>query len=299
MKTQETPLNRTDMNRSLWRDLERRLGTSDLLQWLENETERVANLGRTHTGCVRFSQSLLRDRAITIIRAGTHLPALATIRPVESGYEIAYASFARAEDQRFAIAHEISHTFWFAPGVDGRPLSPLQRALGDDPTIEWLCNRAAAAMLLPRSDVSELVEHAPNVLHEIPDLARRYVIPERLVARRIFHDLGDSEMSVAGVRLENGKNRPAQAKVAWLAALPGRAKTKKRVEGRIVPIDLLPDVPVGTTAAVDVDGRWLMLLESATKRDRSKPLSACSRLPPRRAWVARTSDVWYLAIRAE
>jgi hypothetical protein len=287
------------LNPSLWRDLERRLGTSDLLEWLENEAERVANLGRTHVGRVQFSQVLLRDRGIGVLHARPYLPALATIRWRGTGYEVAYSSYQRTEDRRFAVAHEIAHTFWFAPGTEGQPLSLLQRVLGDDPTIEWLCNRGAAAMLLPRGDLTKVLESAPNVLHRIPELAKRYVVPERLVARRVFHDLGGREFCVAGVRLDSKDSQPRQGRVVWFAPFPGRALTKKRVQGRIVPWDLLPDVPLDTTGEVELDGRWVLLAESASRPERAKPLSDYPPLPPRRAWVGRTTEAWYVAIPRE
>lgn len=287
------------LNVSLWRDLERRLGTSNLLEWLENEAERVANLGRTQVGPVRFSRLLLRDRGIGTLQTRPHLPAIATIRWGGTGYEVAYSSYQRTEDRRFAVAHEIAHTFWFAPGTDGQPLSPLQRALGDDPTIEWLCNRAAAAMLLPRGDLAKVLERGPNVLHQIPDIARDYLVPERLVARRLFHDLSGRELCIVGVRLDSRSREPRQGRIVWSAPCPGRRLAKKKLEGRVIPRELLPDVPLDTTSDVEVDGRWLILVESASRPDRAKPLNDYPRLPPRRAWVGRIAEAWYVAIPRE
>lgn len=283
------------INRSLLQDLERRLGTADLVDWLETQAERVANLGRGRSGRVDFTRSLLRDRSITKISAELHLPALATIRWQRTGYEIAYAAFSRRiEDQRFAIAHEIAHTFWFAPERGMEPLSPLQRALGDDPTIEWLCNRAAAAILLPRSDVLEIAQDAPRILHHVPRLAKRYLVPERLVARRVFHDLCvPKEFFVAGIRAD--VERSECRRIAWFAS-PLGARATKSVDGRVIPEELLPDVPVGETTEAEVDGRWWALIESLSTRSRAKPLKHSSAMPSRAGWVARTTESWYIAI---
>ena len=279
------------LNRSLWQDLERRLETHDLIDWLETHAERIAALGRTGTGAVEFSTALLRDRDIISSRAEQYLPALQIIRATPHGYAICYNPWQRPEDRRFGIAHEIAHTLWLSPDTFGRPLSPMQRAIGDDPTIEWLCNRAAAAILMPRSDLSAILTKVPSVLHLIPFLAKRYLVPERMVARRILHDLAGQDLSVFALR----KDRDS-AKVIWLAPTPTRGEIKKTVRGRIVPFDMLPDVPADTTSQVEVDGRWWLLLASAFSVQQARPLKFHASSDPGLALATRTEDSWYIAL---
>jgi hypothetical protein len=284
------------LNPALWRDLESRLGVRDLIEWLEVEAERVAALGRNHRGPIAFSTALLRDRNINLIQTKPYLPALQTIVPTTQGYEIHCSPFQRLEDQRFGIAHELAHTFWFATGGGGRPLSPLQRAIGDDPTIEWLCNRGAAAILLPRSDLNRLPNDKPRMLHEIPELAKHYVVSERLVARRIFHDLAQKEFSLLAVRLQasNGVRRNGQ--VMWFAPAPGGELTGNKLQNRVIPSGMLPEVATGISTEVEVDGRWWLLAADASSSRRAKPLGQCPPMQPHRAWVGRSGDVWYMAI---
>jgi hypothetical protein len=285
------------LNEALWRDLERRLGTSDLLDWLETEAERLANMGRVPSGAVEFSPALLRDRRICWFQAKADLPAAATIRWRTGGYEVAYRPVRRIDDQRFWIAHEIAHTLWFAPHGAAQPLSPLQRAIGDDPTIEWLCNRTAAAILVPRCDLVATVRHVRSALGEIPELARRYVVPERLIARRLFHELVGTGLTVLCVRVREDRGSSRQAELVWCASSPGgTVPNRKKATRRIIPLEMLPDVPAGVTREVEVDGRWEVLVESVISLHRASPLKMFPPLTPRSALVARTSDAWYFGL---
>lgn len=285
------------LSQSVWRDLERRLGTSDLVEWLEREAERLAQLGRSHTGRVDFSPALLGDRRIAKLQAKPNLPALATIRWRPSGYEIAFASFhRRIEDRRFAIAHEIAHTFWFMPG-SMEPLSPLQRALGDDRTVEWLCNRAAAAMLIPRSDVLNLAHEMPRILHHVPVLAKQYLVPERLVARRLYHELSSAtDFCIVAVQTNGHGDEAGGAKIAWCVQMSTKSAQKKQAAGRVVPVELLPNVNPGGTQEVGVDGRWWILVDSLANPSRARPLNQYPAMPVVRAWAAKCLGRVYLAL---
>ncbi len=287
------------INTALIRDLERRLGTDDIEEWLEREAQRVAALGRMDYGAVEFSAALRRDRNINRIQAKPHLPALQTIQPTEAGYRIHFSPYQESKDQRFGIAHEIAHTFWFAPGGEGRPLSPLQRAIGDDPTIEWLCNHAAAAILLPREDVRSTCEALPMVLHEIPAIADRYVVPEKMVARRLFHDLSRTDIDILMIRVEENRGTGNDGRVAWFALAPRTRPTVKEIRSRVLPGGMLPDVPSNTTSEVELDGRWWLLVDSAFRRARAKPLGTEEPQPTRAAWTSRVGSNWYVALPSQ
>jgi len=287
------------LNDALWKDLERRLGTSDLVEWLEKEAQRVANLGRKRSGQIDVSSpELLRDRGIGKLRAMPYIPALATIHSRGGVYEIRYAPYQRPEDTRFGIAHELAHTFWFSRTHPGEPLSPLQRALGDDPTIEWLCNRGGAAILLPREDVMASLGDGPPALHLIPHLSKHYVVPERLVARRLFQEFSCTRVSIVGISLKTLGSSQAGT-VAWLAPFQRNGRRSKSATGRAVPADMIPQIPLGSTHELEVDGRWLLLEEGTAAAGRARPLHLYAERPECRAWVCRTVDTLYLAIPKE
>jgi hypothetical protein len=282
------------INPALWEDLQHRLETGDLVRWLEVESERVARLGLTERRCVAFSTTLLRDRDVFCLRAKPYLPGLQTIVPTPQGYEINFNPYQQLVDRRFGIAHELAHTFWFAPGLKGLPLSPLQKVIGPDETIEWLCNRAAAAILLPRSEIAEMLTDEPTSLHQIPSLAKSYLVPERMVARRIFHDLGGKDFSLLAARLDRG-GTPGRGHVAWFAPTPNQRMIKTQLN-RVFPSHLLPDAAPGQTTKMEIDMRWWLLSESAYSRDRAKPLARCSSIGSNLAWVGRCGETWYFAL---
>lgn len=285
------------LNSALWQDLQLRLATNDLIEWLEVESERVAALGRTHQNRIAFVGELLRDRRIATIQPKPFISALATIVSGSRGYEIFYRPFQQLEDQRFWIAHEIAHTFWYAPDGLGRPLSPLQSAVGDDSTIEWLCNRGAAAILLPRLSFSEMSAQMPGNLHSISSIAKQYLVPERLVARRLLHELAGKTSAVLAVRIE-AKDGQSHGVVRWMADTPHRTRGKRQVRGRLVPCEMLPNISSQTTSEVELDGRWWLLLNHRLGRQRTRPLSQERPLPTNKGWVGRDHDTWYLALPA-
>lgn len=284
------------LNEALWEDLKRRLGTQDLIEWLEDEAERVARLGRAQPGRVDlFSPGLLRDRRISALRPKPYIPGLATIIPRNGTYEVLYAPYQRLEDTRFCIAHEIAHTFWFSFERPGEPISPLQRAMGDDPTIEWLCNRGGAAILLPRGDVRPFAETSHRALQLIPQLATQYLVPERLVARRLFQECWNSQVSVLGVTLRVGAAIPA-GRIAWMVASRENGRRRKSATGRVVPSDMIPQTPNGLTVRVEIDGRWLLLTDADPSERRAKPLGSYPPQAKREAWVCRNENSVYIAI---
>jgi hypothetical protein len=281
------------LNDALWEDLQRRLGTTDLLSWIEQEVERLAALGRTHLGRIEFGRDLLRACGIVRFAAKPNLGALASINPSEHGYELFYRPFQRVTDQRFWIAHEIAHTFWFDPKRRGRPLSPLQSVLGPDPTIEWLCNRTAAALLIPARELSPFKDRFEEALALIPELARRYVVPERLLARRIFHDWGKLAWNVLAVQI---MDRGGDGRVLWMAASPTQPLTGREPLRRIVPAEILPTRYADASLRIELDSRWWSLARGGTRYSPAKRLANLPSSKYASAYASRTGTVWYVAL---
>jgi IrrE N-terminal-like domain len=281
------------LNAALCGDLERRLGTESLLNWLEDEAARVSALGTTHTGAVGFTERLLSDRRIVRLLRKPYLPSLASIRTSVAGYEIFYRPIQRIEHQRFWIAHEIAHTFWFSQERLGSPLSPLQSALGPDDTIEWLCNRAAAALLLPKSDLKKHAFDA-TYLHVIPKLAKTHLISERLVARRLIQDIFQADIAVICVSPPDESHSSARVSWATSARLPGTERREPR--GRFIPPELLPDLDEESTTRCELDGRWWTLIEPSRDGRAPVPLGRLKSQPVRSGLAAYSSGRWYVGL---
>lgn len=202
---------KTKINSALLRDLEGRLGASNIYDWIEGRTTELARLGWRRSGWIDFRPRLLAAANIDKIRIveASEIDGEACLRPTTAGkYEILYRQVFNWEHERFWIAHEISHSFWLKPGTAAQPLSSLQKGFGADPTIEHLCNYSAGALLLPKRLLEILLDSLGVRLGEkiiqpraIPLLAEKLHLPWQAVAHRWLHDLMELPLSVVFIKI--------------------------------------------------------------------------------------------------
>ncbi len=289
-------------NQYLIEDLQGRLGTENLANWIDLQADLLSSDGRVAAGYIHFSPELLEKRRIKRI-CEAHVAGQACIRPAQGDYyEITYDPKLSVPALRFAIAHEIGHTYWFRPGGGAKPLSPLQRRLGRDPDIEYLCNRFAEALLLPLSAVRSLENHygydeVPS-LQAIREISGRFKLSEQAVVRRLFAVSGLLEGSIICLRkltqkwvtqwcVTSDRNYEDRCPSGFRIPLFGK---------KTVPDDMLPEIPEGGTHPLALDGRWwqaLKLVPSGVARTqfRSMPKGKIHQ-----AFACRVSDVIYIAL---
>lgn len=267
------------INGALIADLERRLRTHSLLHWIEETAQELSRHGSRGTW-IDLSKELLQQVGVESNIYSSTVLGTSHLRVEESGSAlIEHRNFRSLEDRRFWIAHEIGHMMWRDPKAKQRALSPFERQLGADPTIEWLCNRFAAALLLPRNLLAQtFVKHSGVSTDKVPCCDVKWVpimahalqVPERLLVRRIFHDLMDSDLFVVRVALtERGLNSPDSGVVLW-EAIPRRSLNRpKSLYKRRIPVNALPSDEVTDGR---LDGRLLSLYESAFSPGRARPL---------------------------
>jgi hypothetical protein len=290
-------------NRHLIDDLQNRLDTSNLLDWLDAEANQLSFEGRLPGGHVHFSEALLQKRRINRIR-GAEVIGKACIKPSEDEYyEITYNPVLSHNALRFAIAHEIGHTYWFKPGGGAKPLSPLQRRLGRDPDIEYLCNRFAESLLLPLNVIRSLeLQEPPDVprLDLIQTLSAKYKIDERVVARKLF---ASKESSLVGLVCLQ-ELAPAKWTTRW-CVIPNKAYSQQSPTGfgiplcgkkRTVPTQMIPNVRLGRTSAIDIDGRWWQGLKQLPASVAKVPFERMSHASGGQAFAFRISNFLYLAL---
>lgn len=258
------------LNLRLVRDLESRLGVGSLFAWIEKEASALAErgwqpLGDPGAGRVEFTRELLRARDIEAIKEDDTLGE-ACITWNGRAYIIHCRKGLVRLPARFAVAHEIGHTYWFRNG--SQPLSPLQRSVHRDSTIEKLCDEFAAALLVPQGRLRARVEalrrkRGKSVLglDLLGQLAAEYGVADQLVARRWLH--GVQERSVAIVRI---RRRASDRKwvTSWCAT-PGTIREPAEAagfriaaaaNGRVLPDKWIPDVQRGIEEECALDGRW-------------------------------------------
>lgn len=301
----------------LIKDLEAKLRTHDLFSWIDEEGERLALFGLTQMGSVEFTDELKHERNIVIL-PGNIIKEDASIRPEKDYYIIYYKKDLPSHRKRFAIAHEIGHTYWFAPGKGERPLSSLQLNVAD-PNIEYLCDRFAAALLLPRKHFSHLLEQRgffndPIIppLHLIPQFAKVYSVADQAVARRIFFQLFPRKLAILCIRKEISFALPLvptdQKKYCWKVswcALPAELQQRESIDGikiplktsaRIIPEEMIPKISEGGTKAYALDGRWWDGIQGQPKL---KSKITFKRLPPKNpkeGYASLFGDRIYIAL---
>jgi hypothetical protein len=263
------------INHQLLADLAKRLGTDDVLRWLEEQTASLARLGWKKPGHVELGSRLLGAAGVSACVGDLKTAEAAQIEPDGAGtYRIRYHYFSPQVNQRFWIAHEIVHTFWFRKGGRGEALSRCQRVLGSDPTIEWLCNRGAAALLVPRGALESLairdgyrLNDTPLPIHLLTSFAQRLRVHPRLLARRWFHEILDEPENIiclmpADDRSATGDTR-FRYRVVWEAIYSPRMKAPKKLQGRVVPREAVPSELAQHARPATIDGRWRTMAAQA------------------------------------
>jgi Zn-dependent peptidase ImmA (M78 family) len=312
-----------NLNKYLLIDLERRLGVSDLLFWMEEEAERLAYIGQIPQSYVEFTEPLLCERKIKAIYHKDTVSS-AYIEPAYADYyNIYYNRMLPLFRKRFSIAHEIGHTYWFAPGGGAKPLSPIQRRLGSDPSIENLCNRFAVALLLPQNCllnfVHQLLGENNSVeipLHIIPAISSKFCVAEKAVARRIFFAMSTQLDAVICLRplankSESSNSQENQERGQWETswyAFPNHISEQESVSGfstplskpRRIPDNMVPDLSEGGTHILQLDGRWWSHgLKQLPEKESKKSFKT---LPPesnREAYISKIGERIYIAFPSE
>ena len=290
-------------NQYLIEDLQGRLGTKNLASWIDFQADLLSSDGRVAAGYIHFSQELLQKRRIKRI-CEARVVGKACIKPAHDDYyEITYDPKLSVPALRFAIAHEIGHTYWFRPGGGAKPLSPLQRRLGRDPDIEYLCNRFAEALLLPLSAVRSLENHygyneVPS-LHAIREISTRFKLSEQAVVRRLFSVSELLDGSIICLR-----KLITQKWVTQWCVTYDRKYEEHRPSGfriplygkKTVPNDMLPKIPEGGTHPLALDGRWWQALKQVPSGVASTPFRSMPKGNTDRAFACRMADAIYIAL---
>jgi Zn-dependent peptidase ImmA (M78 family) len=276
------------LDQTLLLDLSTKLEVPDVVEWLEDEAEQLAELGFSSSSGVRFSPNIYAARAIRDLISDTANGEAATITPREDGYAIRFQKSISPDSLRFALAHEIGHTYFFDPRRPGTPLSPLQRSSTGAQTIEHLCNYFAAAFLLPRRHVlrrvGDCVGSGVPPLHMIPVLANEFEVQDQLVARRLMFELFPQRVALLRLRL-NQSIRRGGAVQQWRAnwcAVPAELRHAHSVagvrvpllsSGRLIPDTMIPHLTTNATERCRFDGRWLEGLKPQGMSSARKPFS--------------------------
>jgi hypothetical protein len=257
------------------------LGVSDVLEFIEDEADALSELG-IRSERVRFTSALLHARGITGLRAVPGVSA-AVLVPHGLGWEIHYNDSLPRSTLRFTVAHELGHTY-FMQRVGEQAQSIYSTVTGTHSVIEYLCDRFAAALLLPRRRFSAwLFERGFDAETPRLDLlsaaARRFDIAPQAIARRYFYHFLQRSCAIISARKAVGAKNWC---VSWFA-VPGRLDNE--IDGFLTPFRSARQLPpemigrdwqLGVTAQVALDSRWRQGVLMMAARLSRRPLSRWS-----------------------
>ena len=306
------------LNTHLIQSLEYRLRISDIFSWIDQEGERLAQFGLCENGCVEFTESLKKESRIDAIKMISNgvIGEDACIIPHNERYQILYKKGLPENRMRFAIAHEIGHTYWLKNML---PISNLQNTAGRNTTIEYLCDRFAAALLLPKKDLLKRFE-LENVLkdetilplHLIQSIAKRYRIADQAVARRLFYHLFPRNVALISIKQDQiiydlftkGEEHNVDWKVVW-CALPADIqqcelntdiKIPLRTRGKLIPVDMIPALSEGITTLCHIDSRWWLGIKGQLKTASKIAFNKIPYNGKKEGYACRTGSIIYIAL---
>lgn len=277
-------------------DLARRLNTPQPEDLIEVEAQKLAKISIKANGYVPLTASLFKAAGLVGVRrehSRRGAGALAHLQRSSSGLEVVVSSVLEPRDVRFAVAHEIGHLLWLADRGELGALSPLQSRLNSDARVESLCNRFAAALLMPRDTVLEWLDQVepawrqqPICLHLIAPLATHFGTPERAVTRRLFFEMHSLRIAVVCARKSRrgpglGPNGVSGWELSW-AATPDFPRNCLDGSGfslvghssrRRIPEGWIPAPMGGGTESHSTMAPWRKLFEPMPKKQARLPLS--------------------------
>ena len=266
---------------SVIRDLQGILGCKNLFEWIEDRATELSRYGGAQSDRVQLTKQLFEERKIVAVQVTEKLKQNATIHMTNSGYTIRCARGLPPERVRFALAHEIGHTYFFKP--DGDYVSALQTH--NDRTVEALCDYFARSLLVPRDRLElklyRLGHFGASIppLHLTPILARDFGVAEQAIARRLVFDFWEDLQAVVCITDRGSSDRP-NWRTNWCATaannvlgIPSGWRIPLDTHGRKIPADMVPNISTGETARVSVDGRWHKSVRPQSRSDSKRWLS--------------------------
>jgi Zn-dependent peptidase ImmA (M78 family) len=314
-----------EVNPYLIKDMEKKLNTSNLYLWIDNEAERIAHLGLSNTNFVNFTPKLMRECKIHDLVPITNRIAGEDAYVIPNGdkYVIYYNENLPEHRLRFAIAHEIGHTYWIKPSSDNLPLSSLQLNKGRDPNIEYLCDRFAASLLLPRKFFLNFLEtnYSSNnfkeqlipSLHLIPLLAKEFHVSEQAVTRRLFFELFPQKIAVICIRNKNSSSslylidslaQKAKWEVYW-CVIPAKLQKQGTIagfiipfktQGRNIPDGMIPNISKSGTYKCDLDSRFWEGIKGQPEKVSKPNLKKWEQRKMRQGYASMCENFLYVAL---
>jgi len=175
------------------------------------------------------------------------LPIEGGLTPIVGGFDVcinhsemsvraspmAHSNINLTTRQRFTLAHEIAHTFFYDVVANDRTLPRELEGTPDLHRIEKFCDYGAGAMLMPMSLLSRELDRAqqPIGFSMVERLSRRYQVSIEVCIRRLNDYATDRSLDSAILMIQEGSGKGG---ALFLAAMTSPS-ILKYVQKRPVP----------------------------------------------------------------
>ena len=172
------------------------LGGMSLKKWAENTTFQLLRSTGEYRPPVKFSENLLQARGIIGTAYKKKVPGGGRLITDKQGFIVELPERCTLPHPwgRFFLAHEIGHTFFY--DVRERPPLQLIHLEVGNRSLEWLCDYLATCLLIPVEWLNNQIRRCPPPgsqnfsLIVLRRLARTFLVPLEIIAKRIIEDLG-------------------------------------------------------------------------------------------------------------
>jgi Zn-dependent peptidase ImmA (M78 family) len=282
------------LNQKILDELGRHLGSNDIVKWIEERATQLSSQYWSEGEGMSLSTRFLETMRISQVKSAV-IEGSASLRSGLNGYVVLVKSGLPVQTRRFAIAHEIGHTLFLDEKFSSKALSNLQWTIGRDPTIEHLCDRFAAALLIPLWRLRQSVENSlldgigdVPPFHLVETLSREYRVPEQAMFRRICYDLYG--VKLVAVCLRQRKKNPSLARwlISWcclplelqMASQVDGVRIPLKTSGRVIPSVWLPNIRESDhTTYCKLDGRWWSAVRPVSLQESRKSFQTYGPMP--------------------
>jgi Zn-dependent peptidase ImmA (M78 family) len=179
----------------------KRLITRDLSFPLSVKADRMATVVRDYLGVTLDEQtrwqnpevalerwrSCFADVGVIVFKDQFRNPRFAGFCLTDPEFPIIYANNTTPKTRQiFTLFHELGHLLFHTSGIDLRSEDWLQHLKGDAGRIEVLCNRFAAAFLVPDAEFSAMLAGLPPTYETARSLAQHFKVSTLVIVRKFL-----------------------------------------------------------------------------------------------------------------
>ena len=269
-----------------------KINYKSIFYWLERSAEDLANI---NCSSLKFSvnivnKEILKKCKVLNFQKIEGLLQNASIESYKGGYQIKFRNGLPKERFRFTIAHELGHTLFLNENKHGSKITHFDSIKNFD--IEMLCDYFAAALLIPKSRITPALNHLsfakdPKIetpLHLFWRLAEMFEVASQVVARRLLFNIWENYKIVFEIKRKyNIYSRANDWQVTWYAAsmnsygpLPCGWFVPLDRNGKKIPYEMIPDIPINKTKKIMIDERIIMAAYPQSPIDAKIPLKRFS-----------------------